>query len=300
MSDGPPAGPGPGGLPAPERAGMESPGVCLAWIDGGWTSGWFAACMAGMLSLDARLSQHIVGPKGDVIHIQSSPRIHEARNTVVDHFAALEQQPEWLLMLDADMTFEPQLLYQLMATASLNEVPILGGLCFGGGRVHEPFPTIYRLEQKEVGGRRYPSIDKVFDYPRNALVKVGATGAACLLIHRQVLAVMKEHFGTLADGRINPSPWFAEGVIGPEGQSWGEDTAFCLRAHALGIPVHVHTGIKLGHMKEQVIDEVFYDARRAVVAEDKLWKGVSGETPALNGSNLNRAEKRRLARERVG
>jgi len=281
------------GEPAtPERTDMaSSPGVCLAWIDGGTTSGWFTWSLAQLVTLDSRLNQHVTGPQGDMIHIQSSPRIHEARNQVVDQFAQLDQQPEWLLMLDSDMTFEPDLLERMMAYAHPERVPILGGLCFGGGRVNDPFPTIYRLTQEG----NYASLDKVHDYPRDALVKVGATGAACLLVHRQVYAAMHKAFGTLADGRMNPSPWFAEGVFGANGESWGEDTAFCLRAHALSIPVHVHTGIKLGHVKDQIIDEQFYDARRAVVAEDNLRKSASSETPAVNG-NGSRAERRRKAR----
>jgi len=245
-------------------------------------------------ALDARLDRHIIGDRGDQIHIQSSPRIHEARNQVVDHFAALPQQPEWLLMIDADMTFEPDLIYKMLAVADPVRVPILGALCFGGGRVHEPFPTIYRLTEETVDERSYYSLDKVYDYPRDALVSVGATGAACLLVHRQVFATMKTAYGTLLDGQPNPSPWFAEGITGLKGEGWGEDTVFCLRAQSLRIPVHVHTGIKVGHVKEVIIDEVFYDNRREAVRQDQLWKGVSGETP-----KLDRAARRRQARERM-
>jgi hypothetical protein len=273
-----------------------SGGVCLSWIDGGTTSGWFMASVTNMLTLDARLDQHIIGDRGDQIHIQSSPRIHEARNQVVDHFAALPQQPEWLLMIDADMTFEPDLIYKMLAAADPVRVPILGALCFGGGRVHEPFPTIYRLIEEKVDERSYYSLDKVYDYPRDTLVKVGATGAACLLVHRQVFATMKNAYGTLPDGSPNPSPWFAEGITGLKGEGWGEDTVFCLRAQSLRIPVHVHTGIKTGHVKEVVIDEVFYDNRRQAVRDAQLWHGVSGE--AKNGK-ITRAERRRRAREQV-
>ena len=275
------------GPPALERTDVSSPGVCLCWIDGGTTSGWFTWSLAQLITLDARLSQYVTGEQGDMIHLQSSPRIHEARNQAVDLFAQLEQQPEWLLMIDSDMTFEPDLLERMMQVADRERVPILGGLCFGGGRANDPFPTIYRLTQED----NYASLDKVYDYPRDTLVKVGATGAACLLVHRSVYAAMHKAFATLADGRMNPSPWFAEGVFGPKGESWGEDTAFCLRAHALQIPIHVHTGIKLGHVKETIIDEVYYDNRREVRRQDER---VS--PPPLHAT---RAERRRLARARA-
>jgi hypothetical protein len=267
-----------------------SGGVCFAWIDGGTVSGWFMWPAWNMAILDGRMSRYLVDDSGDSIHLQSSPRIHEARNQVVDLFAALEQQPEWLLMIDADMTFEPDLLERMMQVADPVRVPILGALCFGGGRVHEPFPTIYRLLEERIDERSYYSLDKVHDYPRDALVQVGATGAACLLVHRQVFATMKNAYGTLPDGQPNPSPWFAEGITGLKGEGWGEDTVFCLRAQSLRIPVHVHTGIKVGHVKEVIIDEVFYDNRRAAVQEDELWKS------ATNGHD--RAERRRRLREK--
>lgn len=269
---------------------MDSPGVCLSWIFPRDVSGWFAMSVANMLTLDARYNQHIIGPRGDIIAISSSPRIAEARNQVIDNFAALEQQPEWLLMIDSDMTFEPDLLERMLAVADPVEVPILGGLCFAGGRHHDPYPTIYRQIEKD----GYLSVDRVYDYPRDALVKVGATGAACMLIHRNALGAMKNNYNTKPDGSRNPYPWFAEGVVGPEGEPWGEDIIFCLKAGALGIPVHVHTGIKLGHIKDYVVDEAYYDARRAARREDELWK--SGETPAVNG---DRAARRRKAREKV-
>ena len=33
----------------------------------------------------------------------------------------------------------------------------------------------------------------------------------------------------------------------------GEDMTFCLRCAAADIPVHVHTGVKAGHMKTQML-----------------------------------------------
>ena len=262
----------------------ESPGVCLSWIHPGDVSGWFAMSVANLLSLDHRMGQHIVGPRGDVIALQSSPRIAEARNKVIDLFATLEQEPEWLLMIDSDMTFEPDLLERLMAVAHPERVPILGGLCFAGGRVHAPYPTIYR--QVDEGG--YVSVDRVDEYPRDALVKVGATGGACLLMHRGALAAMKNTYGK--DNA--PYPWFAEGVVGPKGEPWGEDIVFCLRANAIGIPVHVDTRVKLGHVKTQVIDELFFDNYYEVKARD------AAEAAKTNGHD-NRAARRRKARERA-
>jgi GT2 family glycosyltransferase len=36
----------------------------------------------------------------------------------------------------------------------------------------------------------------------------------------------------------------------------GEDMTFCLRAAAAGIPVHVATGVQVGHMKPGMLGKV--------------------------------------------
>jgi hypothetical protein len=36
----------------------------------------------------------------------------------------------------------------------------------------------------------------------------------------------------------------------------GEDLTFCMRAAAAGLPIHVHTGIQVGHVKTTVLGKV--------------------------------------------
>lgn len=255
--------------------------VVLAWIDPGTVSSRFAASLAFLLQHDAEGPGYLCGA-GGTINLQTGPRIAEARCQVVDHFGAPKyKDAEWLLMIDSDMVFEEDLLDRLLEVADPETCPILGGLCFAGGRSGRMYPTLYKLDQTD----GHPWVQPVDDYPEDALVKVGATGAACLLVHRQVFAAMKrpwpKGFGTLSDGRTNPYPWFVEGLIGKDGEPYGEDIAFCLKAFQLGIPIHVHTGIKLGHQKSFVLDEEEWHRHKA----DKIK--VEG----------TRAERRRQARE---
>ncbi len=239
-------------------------GVVIGFMFSEQTAGWFTHCLADLIRYDAMGSRHVSSEHGGLIAISTGPRVAEGRNTMIDQFASnYGEESEWLLMLDSDMTFPATLLDQLMAVADPAETPILGGLCFTGGRNHQPRPTIYR--QVVVEGSNL-SAEIVDDYPRDALVKVGATGGACLLLHRKALAAMGKHYGTLENDQPNPYPWFAEGVIGSHGTAWGEDVLFCLRANAMGIPVHVLTSVKLGHVKATVIDEVFFDNWRAAKA----------------------------------
>ena len=266
----------------------ETAGVVVSWMFDEETSGWFTYSLADLLRHDAQGPQHIIGRKGGLISFSTGPRVAEGRNSIVDIFAERHPESEWLLMLDSDMTFSPNLVEQLLAEADPEKAPIVGGLCFAGGKTNDPYPTVYRQVPKD----GYVSIERVYDYPRNAMVRVGATGGACLLMHRQALGAIKNAYGELADGKPNPYPWFAEGIIGPEGEPWGEDIMFGLRANSLGIPVWVHTGVKLGHVKAHIIDEEFYDNRRR--AKELSEQGLFDQQPAAN-----RAARRAAAREKA-
>jgi hypothetical protein len=226
------------------------------------TNGYFTYSLANHIRHDAQGPRHICGEHGGIISLSTGPRLAEARNQIVDIYAS-QHTAEWLLMVDSDMVFGPTLVEDLLSVADPEKVPILSGLAFAGGRSADPYPAVYRGVEAEANGMRYVSVERAYDYPRDALVQVQATGGACLLMHRGALGAIGKANEHLPDGRANPYRWFVEGSVGPGGEEWGEDIAFGLRANALGIPVHVHTGIKLGHRKAQTIDEAYYDAYRA-------------------------------------
>lgn len=228
--------------------------ICLAFIHGGDTAGAFTESVATTLIKDqGRHISHVFG-------FQSSPRIATARCMVVAHFLEELRDCDWLWFLDSDMAWDYEAARLLFETADRKNVPILGGLCFAGGRSYTEsgkptmFPTIYRLIADEDGS---PSIDRVTDFPRNELIEVGATGAACLLIHRSVLVEMFKRYRYMPDGHENPFPWFAETVL--KGKQYGEDTSFCLRAQACGFKVHVHTGVDIKHRKSMFLDTAMWD-----------------------------------------
>jgi hypothetical protein len=153
------------------------------------------------------------------------------------------------------MVFEPDLLNRLLSSANERIRPIVGGLCFGGGRVGVPFPTLYTLTSPKDNNGKLTKV--VSDYPKDALCKVDATGAACLLIHRSILLDMGKQYSTMPDGFDNPHPWFAESVH--QGHEYGEDWTFCMRLKQMKVPLYVHTGVKLGHIKTQNYDEQHYE-----------------------------------------
>lgn len=227
--------------------------VAVGFIHPGDVSGSF--CQSLALTVLRDRSQ---GRIGTIIEVQSSPRIAEGRSQVVDGFLH-QTDEEWLWMVDADMAWDPEAFDLLCKHADVRDVPIIGGLCFGGGRsVDEAgrphlFPTIYQLVEAEgtIGTRI------MYDYPRDELIEVGATGAAFLMVHRRVFEAMAKKLKVMPDGTLNPYPWFAEVVN--RGRPVGEDITFCIRAKSMGFPINIHTGARVRHQKRFYLDEDLYD-----------------------------------------
>jgi hypothetical protein len=190
-----------------------------------------AACMEGPVPVDA------------VLAVGSGPNISHARNMVARKFLDDPRQPPWLFMCDTDMVFGAGLIGSLLAKADPVERPVVGALCYtqNPDSPGKPYPAMYELTERggQIAFVRYAK------WRDGALVRVTATGAAALLIHRGALEAVEKHAGDLA------APWFRESPVGAA--LVGEDLTFCLRLGAAGIPVHVHTGARAGHMKPTML-----------------------------------------------
>jgi GT2 family glycosyltransferase len=195
--------------------------------------------------------------------VTSSAVVARARNRIVKEFLALDGI-DWLFFIDTDMVFNGDIVDRLVAAAHPEKRPIVGGLCFAymADLDRKFWPTLYSWIP---GTER---LRRLITYAPDTLIPVAATGAACLLIHRSVLVAMREKFPP-------PRPWFNETpfyekdddgeILWETGDEYSEDISFCLRAQALGFPVHVHTGIAVGHMKEFELDESMYRAEQASI-----------------------------------
>jgi len=211
--------------------------VVIGYVTGGWERTEFSA------SVLAAVMEGTV-PVAQVLKVTSGPNISHARNVVCRQF--LEQDAaDWLFMCDTDMWFERDAIGRLVAAADPAERPVTGALCYsqnndnGGG---EPYPTMYELTQRDDGDLAFIRYKQ---WPEGAVVRVAATGAAALLIHRGALEAVEKRAGDVA------APWFRESQT--KTALMGEDLTFCLRCAAAGIPVHVHTGVRAGHMKTTML-----------------------------------------------
>lgn len=181
-----------------------------------------------------------------VLSRQSGPAISAARNDTVTEFLTDHRVP-WLWMVDTDMVFTPDALERLLAAADPREHPIVGALCYKEA-ADGPLPTIYELVEQEDGSAAFANYNV---WPENEVFQVGGTGAACLLIHRTALERVASGWGDKVDRVF---PWFRESAMGR--RAVGEDLTFCLRAQSAGLPVYVHTGVQVGHMKSTMLGKV--------------------------------------------
>lgn len=179
----------------------------------------------------------------DVLAYQSGPNISTARNLVTDKFLREHDEP-WLLMADTDMWFAPDTLDRLITAADPVERPVVGALCFSQNADGLPYSTMYELTEPEPGRMAFARYKQ---WPEDECVRVSATGAGVLLVHRTAFEAVEKTSGDVA------APWFRETAIGAPLSLMGEDLTFMLRLAAADIPVHVHTGVRAGHMKTTML-----------------------------------------------
>lgn len=185
----------------------------------------------------------------------------DARNSAVREFLA-DSTAAWLWWVDTDMGFAPDTVDRLIAAADATERPIVGALCFAnretendgmGGRRAIAAPVV--LDWKHIDDEA--GFDVRWDYPRDTVTRCDGVGMACVLIHRSVFERVAEQFG--------PN-WYSRARNPSTNQMISEDLSFCVRANALEIPIHVHTGVPTTHAKRFWLAEEDYWRQRALNA----------------------------------
>lgn len=233
--------------------------------------------MMRLIAHDAANDGRIVETAGPFMISCDSGGLPDARNTGMQRWLD-ETAHEWLWWIDTDMGFLPDTVDRLVAAADPATRPVVGALCFGarevatdgfGGRRIMPVPTLY-MPAKDKSGQ--VGFANRWEYPPDTLIQVGATGAACLLVHRSVAEKIRAEIG---------DNWFTR-VRYDDGQPISEDLSFCARLAQVGAPLYVHTGVKTTHHKQIWIGELDYapPAVRQPVAPAPSWYQQAKEAAA--------------------
>jgi GT2 family glycosyltransferase len=227
--------------------------VTLGYIRGDEVDGEHHDSIIDMVMHDSLHERHI----SSRLHVAAS-RIASGRNQLAVAFMNWAARPDWLFMTDTDMVYRPDFLARLMRKANPRTCPVIGGLAFAGGKGPAMHPTIYTFQKDKDTGDIV--LGREEDYPKDTLVKVDATGGACLLIHRIAFEAIWETWG----GKT-AYPFFAETESNLH--EFGEDITFCMRCNMAGVPIHVDTGALVGHRKKYTMDEAGYERQRIRIEE---------------------------------
>jgi len=181
-------------------------------------------------------------PVGEIADRESGPGIGIARNDLAVRF--LSSSMDWLWFCDTDTVISDATLPALLDAADEQDRPVLGAVCciLHDHRVR----TATYATTRDVDGTF--AFTHLGELPADTLLRVDATGCGCLLIHRSVFKRLSEANAEW-DGL-----WFAEMIV--DTHQLGEDLSFCMRCAMAEIPVFVHSGIEVGHMKAVMLGQV--------------------------------------------
>jgi hypothetical protein len=247
--------------------------VIPAVVDGGQWSASFGLSWTDMMVHDQARNGRILGAEGSKQYVRKQSGamgLASARSEIAAYF--LDQDAEWLFMVDSDMGYAGDTIDRMIASADASQVKILGALCFAqkidqeqnqgplGAVRYRIIPTLYQyVTIPETGEAGFRSITK---YRRESFQHVAGTGAACLLVHRTALEA------------IGPAPFMpiTDPKAGGNGtpRTFSEDLSFCVRAAAAGLLIGVDTSIKTSHYKGGIyLDEIEYAKQEETLIQAK-------------------------------
>lgn len=163
--------------------------------------------------------------------------VYESRNSLAKK--AIEIEADYVLWLDSDMKFAPDIMQRLMGDITEKGCDLVSGLYFR--RVFPYTPVLF----EELGDPEKDSnvhFKDYDEYPENSLFPIAGAGFGCLLHKADILLDSFAKYGTCFDPM----------------DGYGEDLSFCIRAKNLGYNLFCDSTVKCGHVGSLTITEDFW------------------------------------------
>ena len=179
--------------------------------------------------------------------------IHYDRATISDHAPARNQLASrflgsFVLMLDCDHQFSPDLLDRLLRIANEIDADVLSGVYLLKNPPH--LPVLY--EWVDLNGSE--ALQPLATFPPECeVLQIGSAGGGCLLVRRRVFERMADELHEGPFDRIKP---------------YSEDHSFFVRCRRLGIPCWAALKVECHHLRT---------APLAVADQD--WSGLMVSEP---------------------
>lgn len=169
------------------------------------------------------------------VGFQVGSLVYEARENLAK--SAIEMGADYVLWLDSDMVFPPDIMRRLFESLQTGKGDIVSGLYFR--RVSPYSPVLFCDLDMTEDGCHWTEFENIPD----EVFPLGGVGFGCVLMPTDALVSVMSKFGT-AFTPIN-------GV--------GEDLSFCWRARQCGYSIVCDPSIELGHVGNYVITRDFYN-----------------------------------------
>ena len=157
---------------------------------------------------------------------------------------AMEAGADYVLWLDSDVIFKPNLMEDLMTD--------IQGKDMVTAIYHMRRPPFRPVIWKKIKPGLLPGlceIEPYDDYPTDGLFEVEGCGFGAVLMKTEVIKDVAETFHET----FGPIPGF------------GEDLSFCVRARTCGYKIHADPKLQIGHKGGMIINEDTFRAFRAKV-----------------------------------
>lgn len=162
--------------------------------------------------------------------------IYDSRNSLVRQ--ALEIEADYILWLDSDMLFNPDLMVRLRADLDEGRDIVTGVY---HRRVAPYSPILFKSLTPCEGGVKWEGFD---DHPKDELFRIAGCGFGGVMMKTDVIFDIGAKYGTW----FNPI------------NNVGEDLSFCMRATELGYDIWCDPKVKLGHVGHITITDKFFEA----------------------------------------
>lgn len=170
----------------------------------------------------------------------SSAAIDHNRNKIFSH--AREQQFDYMIQIDSDMTFPPNYIEHLIWMAKDHrDAAVTAGVAFLGNPPH--YPAFFQWDETHTG--HYP----VIEYPTDNPFHVDILGGYGFCVPRKVIKQLPDN----PFDRLPIPDNIDKTKTNLSHTYYSEDFSFCKRLEDAHIKIIVDPTVELGHVRPQII-----------------------------------------------
>lgn len=193
-------------------------------------------------------NDYLLNPGEQILYTRTTNSYHSfARNNLVT-----AMRGDWLLMLDTDHQFDPDLASRLLRWFYAEpDIDIITGIYQYKGAPYSP--KIYRFTKDMTSIEAIGNWEKIKD--KRYLTEIDSAGGGCLLVRKRVFNMIKSRF------KVDPFDIH---------MPFSEDNSFFYRVKKLGIKVYCDTTIEYPHLSYQRITLDMYNPKSLSLKKYKI------------------------------